>query len=166
MRPAARVAALGLVLGLPFLGQAPLFAQGKLTPIDEAGYKTLLAREKGKVVLVEFWATWCKPCLKEMPELVKIEQKLRARGFRLVTISNDEHEREAAALKILQQFSVPQPSYMRRVADEDKFSASVDAKWEGALPALFLYDRTGRKVRAFIGETPAKEIEAAIEKVL
>lgn len=165
MRLAARVAAIGLMLGLSPVGLPSAHAQGKLSPIDEAGYKALLAREKGKVVLVEFWATWCKPCLKEMPELVKIEQKLRARGFRLVTISNDEPEREAAALKILQQFAVPQPSYMRRVADEDRFSSSVDAKWEGALPALFLYDRVGRKVQAFIGETPTKEIEAAIEKL-
>jgi thiol-disulfide isomerase/thioredoxin len=143
-----------------------LLAQPKLTPVDQPGYNKLVAAHKGKVVLVEFWATWCKPCRAEMPELVKLEQKIRARGFDLVTISNDEPDAQPAAVKVLAENHVPGITYLRKAADEDKFCDAIDLKWGCALPALFLYDRNGHKVRSFIGETPAKVIEAAIDKLL
>jgi thiol-disulfide isomerase/thioredoxin len=141
-------------------------AQPKLTPIDEACYTKLIAAHKGRVVLIDFWATWCKPCRAEMPELVKLEQKLRSRGFDLVTMSADEDGQQAGALKILQQEGVNGPTYWKKAADDDQFCDSIDAKWGCALPAVFLYDRTGKKVKSFIGETPVKDIEAAISKVL
>jgi thiol-disulfide isomerase/thioredoxin len=142
-----------------------LGAQAKLTPIDEPGYTKLVAAHRGKVVLVDFWATWCEPCRAEMPQLVKLEQKLRARGFELVTISADEPEQEAAALKLLKTNGVAGPAYVKKAADDDKFIGAIDAKWGGALPALVLYDRSGKKARSFIGETPIKDLEAAIEKL-
>lgn len=143
-----------------------LLAQPRLTPVDQSGYTKLIAGHKGKVVLVEFWATWCKPCRAEMPELVKLEQKLRARGFDLVTISNDEPEAQPAAIKVLAANHVPGVTYLRKAADDDKFCDAIDPKWQGVLPALFLYDRSGKKVRAFLGETPTAVIEAAIAKLL
>jgi thiol-disulfide isomerase/thioredoxin len=137
-----------------------------LTPIDESGYQKMVAAHKGKVVLVDFWATWCKPCRAEMPELVKLDQKLRARGFELVTISADEPEAQPAALKVLKENNVAGVTYLKKAADDDKFADAIDSKWGGALPGLFLYDRSGKKVRSFIGETPVKDLEAAIEKIL
>jgi len=141
-------------------------AQLKLTPVDQAGYAKLIASHKGRVVMVDFWATWCVPCRKEMPELAKMSERLRARGFDLVTISADEPDQEAHALKVLKEDGVSPPAYLKKTDDDDEFSASVDAKWSGALPAVFLYDRTGKKARSFIGETPVKDIEAAVEKLL
>jgi len=142
-----------------------LGAQQKLTPVNEAAYAKLVAAHKGKVVLVDFWATWCEPCRAEMPQLVKLEQKLRARGFELVTISADEPEQETAAVKVLKADGVSGPSFLKKAVDDDKFIAAIDAKWGGALPALFVYDRSGKKVRSFIGETPMKDVEAALEKL-
>src|SRR5277367_4359564 len=137
-----------------------------LTPVDQAGYQKMLAAHKGKVVLVDFWATWCKPCRAEMPELVKLDQKLRARGFELVTISADEPEAQPAALKVLKENNVAGVTYLKKAADDDKFADAIDSKWGGALPGLFLYDRSGKKVHSFIGETPVKDLEAAIQKIL
>jgi len=141
-------------------------AQTKLTPVDQAGFSKLIAAHKGRVVLVDFWATWCKPCRAEMPELVKLEQKLRARGFDLVTISNDAPEQQSAALKVLKEDGVTAAPYWKNAADDDKFYDSIDPNWGGALPAVFIYDRNGKKVKSFIGETPVKDFEAAIAKIL
>ena len=141
-------------------------AQQKLTPVDEAAYSKLIAAHKGRVVLVDFWATWCKPCRAEMPELVKLEQRLRARGFDLVTVSADEADQQAGALKVLKEDGVTGTTYWKKAADDDKFNDAIDAKWGGALPAVFLYDRNGKKVKSFIGETPMKDLEAAITKLL
>jgi len=146
---------------------AGLAAQTKPMPVNQAEYPKLIAAHRGKVVLASFWATWCVPCRKEMPELVKLSQRLAPRGFDLVMISADEAAQEGAAAKVLKDNGVPGPFYLLKTPDNDKFYPTVDTGWDsGALPALFLYDRTGKRSRAFIGETSVKDLEAAITKLL
>ena len=140
-------------------------AQQKFTPVNEAGYAKLVAAHKGRVLLVDFWATWCVPCRVETPAIVKLAGQLAARGLDVVSISADEPDQETAALKFLRDNRVPGTPYWKKADDDDKFASAVDPKWSGALPALMLYDRTGKKVRAFIGETPTSDVEAAILKL-
>jgi len=149
-------------LALPVVAAAQTLA-----PVDEAGYQKLIQSQKGSVVVVDFWATYCKPCRSEMPQLVKLAEKLKARGLRMVTISSDEPEAEGNAKKFLGEVGASGlPSYLKRPKDDDKFINAIDPKWQGALPALFIYDRTGRKVRSFVGESAIADVEAAIQKVL
>jgi thiol-disulfide isomerase/thioredoxin len=140
--------------------------QQKLSPVDETGYRAILKSNTGNVLLVDFWATYCAPCREEMPRLSKLESRLRDKRFHLVTISADDPEQEAAAVEFLKKGGVSGPAYLRRAKDDDKFINSVDAKWSGALPALFLYDRQGKLVKSFVGETELPVIEAAIRKIL
>jgi len=154
------------LIALLIAGTASLAAQDRLLPLDEAVYQKLIASARGKVLLVNFWATWCEPCRQEMPALAKLEQSLRGKGFRLVTVSADEPEDEAAARQFLRQAKVQGPAYLKRVKNDDAFIGTVDPKWSGALPALILFDRSGRKVRAYIGETDLKTLEAGIRKLL
>ena len=159
-----RISVMALALALTLTGIQAFAAD--LKPVDEAGYAKLVAAAKGKVVLVNFWATYCVPCRKEMPQLVAMEARLRARGFQFVTISADEPEQRGAAGMFLDKIKVPAPAYIRKAKDDDKFIALVDQKWDGALPALFLYDRQGRKVKSFFGEANLGVVTAAIEKLL
>jgi thiol-disulfide isomerase/thioredoxin len=141
-------------------------AQSKLPPLNEASFPKMVATHKGKIVLVDFWATWCVPCRAEMPQLVKLSEKLKARGLDFVTVSADEPDKEPAAFQVLQQNAVAAPFYIKKAADDDKFYNLVDPKWSGEMPAMFIYDRSGKRVRSFLGETPVKDIEAAINKLL
>jgi thiol-disulfide isomerase/thioredoxin len=153
---------LGLALALPLMA-----GDLNLIPVDEAGYQKLVQSQKGSVLVVDFWATWCKPCRKEMPELVKLTEKLKAKGLRLVTVSNDEPEAEPTAKKFLGEVGAATlPAYIKRASDDDKFASAIDPKWQGALPALFIYDRAGKKVRSFVGESAMADVEAAIQKLL
>jgi thiol-disulfide isomerase/thioredoxin len=153
------------ILALVLICAAALPAAGGLSPIDEAGYKKVLAAAKGRVVLVDFWATYCPPCRAEMPALVALETKLKSKGFQLITVSADEPAQFAAAAKFLAAARVAGPAYVRVVQDEERFIGSVDPKWNGAMPALFLYDRAGRKVKSYLGETAAARIEADIARL-
>jgi thiol-disulfide isomerase/thioredoxin len=147
-----------------FLLAIPAFAA--LLNVDEAGFQKLVDSHKGKVVLYDFWATWCEPCRAEIPKLVRLDAKLRSQGFELVTISADEPEQAPDAEKVLKQFAVRGPLYRKQASNDDRFINSIDVKWSGALPALFLYDKSGRKVRSFIGETDIATLESAIRKLL
>jgi thiol-disulfide isomerase/thioredoxin len=137
-----------------------------LTPVDETGFQKLVQSNKGKVVIYDFWATWCAACRAELPELIKLEKKLRASGFVLVTISADEPEDDARAAKLMEQAGAPVPAYRKAPKKDEDFINFVDRSWSGALPAFFLYDKNGRRVRSFIGETDSATIEKAIRALL
>ena len=142
------------------------FQNSKLIPVDESGYAQMVAGQKGKVLLVNFWATWCQPCRKEMPALAKMAARLASKGMVLATVSADEPEDEVTARGFVRESGIKGPSYLKQVKNDDKFIASLDPKWSGALPALALYDRTGKKVRVYIGEADLAKVEADLLKLL
>lgn len=156
-----RIASLLLLAG--WMQAAP---PTKLAAVDEVAYPRAVAASKGKVVLVNFWATWCEPCRKEMPALAKLATALKPKGLELITISADEPEDEKAAVAYLVKAGIPDPAYIKKAKNDDKFIGAIDAKWSGALPALILYDKTGKKVKAWIGETELRVVEAEIRKLL
>ncbi|MBM3760446.1 MAG: TlpA family protein disulfide reductase [Acidobacteria bacterium] len=152
-----------LILFAALLSAAP---PSKLAPVDELTYGKTVAARKGKVVLVNFWATWCVPCRKEMPELARMATKLKAKGLELITVSADEPEDEKAALTFLAKAGIAEPAYLKRAKNDDKFIGTIDPKWSGALPALILYDKAGKKVKTWVGETDLKALEAEVKKLL
>jgi hypothetical protein len=97
---------------------------------------------------------------------VKLEAKLRPRGLDVLMISADDPAQADTVAKVFKESGMAAPGFLRNVADEDAFCHSLDAKWEGALPAIFIYDKAGKKVKSFIGATPAKMVESVIEKQL
>ena len=143
-----------------------LRAAGTLTPLDEQAFSRMVASHGGKVLLVDFWATWCAPCREEFPKLVALHGAYKAKGLDLVAISCDEPEQEAGAMAFLKQQRPPQPFYVKRAKDDDQFINAIDRQWSGALPALFLFDRDGRQAKSFIGETDMKLLEATVKKLL
>lgn len=151
---------------IALIGFALLGAETPLVKVNETLYPKLIAERKGKVVLVDFWATWCVPCRKEMPLVAKLEAKLKAKGFVVVTISSDELDNEPAARAYLKEAGITTTGYIKAPKDDDAFIRQVDPKWGGELPALVLYDKTGKKVKIWKGETAIAEIEAAVSKLL
>ncbi len=141
-------------------------AAGSLTPLDETAFRRMVSQHRGKILLVDFWATWCSPCRAEMPKLVALFAAQKHRGLDLVTVSCDEPEQESAAAQFVDRQGTPAPHYVRHATSDDDFINAIDPKWSGALPALFLFDRNGQQVKSFIGETDPKLLETAIDKTL
>lgn len=153
-----------LLLTLAALAQT---AQAPLAPLDETAFSRLVSASRGSVLLVNFWATWCAPCREEMPHLAALQKKYAARGFRLATVSCDEPEDRAKAAQFLAKAGIDvNGAFWKQAIDDDKFITFVDKTWSGALPALYLYDRAGKRVGSFIGETGLAALEAAIQKLL
>ncbi len=105
-----------------------------LNTIDLAGVKELMERKSDKLRVINFWATWCVPCVEEFPELVSIHRMYRKRPFELITISVDDpdaHERVHTFLK-KQQASTTNFRY----SSDDVYGLieAVDKDWQGSFP--------------------------------
>jgi thiol-disulfide isomerase/thioredoxin len=160
----AIIALLFVFGGASLAGEAPTRLAGE---VDAAGLREAVAREKGHVVLVNFWATWCVPCREEFPSLSRLQERNRSAGLRVVGVSTDFEKQRTAVEKFLAERRPPFPNYHRKKGGDDQdFIDAVDSRWGGELPFSVLYDRSGRKVRAFSGKLPIAAAEREIRKLL
>ena len=117
-----------------------------------------LSEYKGKVVLVNFWATWCDPCRREIPRFVDLQKKYAHRGFQVVGISLDDDTK--AVPPFYQEFKMNYP-----VAIGDEKLAESFGNVLG-LPVNFLIDRDGRIAARHLGEARFPELENEIRALL
>jgi peroxiredoxin len=106
----------------------------ELATIDEAAVAKLVKNDTDKLLVINVWATYCGPCITELPELVTMNRMYRKRNFQLVTISLDEPENKEAALKILKEQRVAATNYLSATETKDKFADALDKEWPGPLP--------------------------------
>jgi thiol-disulfide isomerase/thioredoxin len=135
--------------------------------LDAKGLSERVAREKGHVVLVNFWATWCLPCREEFPDLSRLDKDFGGRGLRVLGVSTDLAREKAAVERFLAEQKPGFPNYHKRSGgDDQKFIDAVDRSWGGELPFSVLYARDGRKTKVFSGKHTYREYESEIVKLL
>ncbi|MBI3551298.1 MAG: TlpA family protein disulfide reductase [Elusimicrobia bacterium] len=125
---------------------------------DLSGKPVSLSDFKGKVVLLDFWATWCGPCQEELPDLIALHEKYKAKGFTMLGVSEDSAGRDAVA-EFAALNKIPYPILLSGGKDP--------AGWDvPGLPTAFLIDRKGRVARSYIGPRSGREFARDIESVL
>ncbi|MDD5360815.1 MAG: TlpA disulfide reductase family protein [Ignavibacteria bacterium] len=121
----------------------------------------------GKVTLYNFWATWCKPCVQEFPELVKLYADYKDKGFELVFISVDMPEQvQDKVAPFLKNQNVSFTTYYNDFKSIDDFINYYDKEWEGAIPSTYIYDKDGKLAQKFIGNKDYDFFEKEIKKYL
>lgn len=139
---------------------------GGIANLNEDGWREVKARQRGRVLLVNFWATWCEPCREEFPALVRLHDTYRGRGLSLVAISMDEPESVADIAKFLQSEGAQFGSYRHDFRDFGAFVDTINPQWGGGIPASFLFDRNGKLVASWQGATSYEEFEGAVKPLL
>lgn len=133
--------------------------------------KDLIASNKGKVVYLNFFATYCVPCQAEFPDIVKLQKTYGAQGLQVVEVSMNDHTDPsdiAAMTKYVSQTKPPFPIYIASSVD-DTFYSGVDPKWEKdgeALPMTTIYDRNGNPVHFYEKALNFQQMEQDVKPLL
>jgi thiol-disulfide isomerase/thioredoxin len=135
--------------------------------IDLDGYKKILAKYRGKPLLVTFWATWCEPCRDEFPTLVELTKQYEPQGLALFGVSLDANADMHVVRHFLEQFRPQFPNYRQDPQiDVDEFYQGVNPNWQGSMPETIFYTRDGRIAVHFTGEQTRQTFEQSIRTIL
>jgi len=145
--------ATGVRAELPVLGKAPAW---KLK--DLQGKEVSSADFKGKVVVLDFWATWCPPCREAIPELMALQKKYADKGLVIIGISVDENREELESFVAKRDFN-----YRILLASDEVVAAYFDAD---GLPRTILIDPEGKVRDVQVGVGPPGLYEKLVRQLL
>ncbi|MFA6243323.1 MAG: TlpA disulfide reductase family protein [Candidatus Hydrogenedentales bacterium] len=147
---------------------APPAAQaiGPVELANEARVRELLAATKGKPLVVNVWATWCMPCVAELPELAKFHEGREKLGAGFLSLSADlSYEVEQTVKLFMRDKKVPFPVYVLDSLPPDVLAKMLnveESKWDGPLPATFLLDKDGVMKQFWFEEVTSEELTKAV----
>ena len=142
--------------------------QAAIKDLDGNTYK--LEDKKGKVVLVNLWATWCGPCIAEMPHLKEMQEKYQAKGFEVIGLNTGDNETgEPESVEKIKAFVEEKGlNYPIGHADEKFFSEMIKLTRLAAIPQSVLINREGQMTGIFKGggQRIINEMKSSVEKTM
>jgi thiol-disulfide isomerase/thioredoxin len=144
--------------------------QVSLSVTDADGLRAAIERHRGKVVLIDFWATWCLPCVEQFPHTVEMARKYRERGLAVISVSMDSPKSEPQVRAFLEKQQADFDNLM------GSYTSAVEAtkafELPGPVPCYRVYDRDGKLQREFSVDPRAEkqftaaDVEASVMELL
>jgi peroxiredoxin len=125
---------------------------------DLSGHPVALADYRGKVVVLDFWATWCIPCRQEVPHFVALQKKYGSKGLAVIGVSMDDEEKPVRSF--YKELGMTYPVAMGDAAMAERYGGIL------GLPVTFVIDRQGRIRFRHDGQTDAAVIEREVASLL
>jgi thiol-disulfide isomerase/thioredoxin len=154
-------------------GTAATAAAPTVPPIDAAGLRKQVTARKNKVVVVNFWATWCGPCVEEFPGLVSLQKKYKAKGLDLVTVSFDDPKDVPGKVKpFLAKSGLATGTFVNKggAQIDEAYLKYLEPKLAAdaaiALPRTYIFARNGKLVKTLATSQTAAEFEKAVAPYL
>lgn len=132
-------------------------------------YKTLeyfLSQKNDTTYVVNFWATWCKPCVEELPNFEKLNAEYKGKNVKVILVSMDMSKQvETSLLPFIKRKNLQSKVIFLNDPDANAWIEKVDKSWSGAIPATVIYNKNQRKFyeQSFTFEALEKEVQSIIK---
>lgn len=125
----------------------------------------LISAQKGKVVVLNFWATWCPPCMKEFPDIIKLHNQYQGKGLAVIAVSMNEPDEVEEVDEFVAEHKPPFPVYRAAKIDE-AFYQGVSKQWLGEMPLTLIFDSSMKLKQMHKKELTFAEFERDITPLL
>lgn len=120
-------------------------------------------KQKGKIVLIDFWATWCAPCVKKFPHLVEMHRKYSPKGLVCMSVTLDDEEDKDKALTFLKEKGASFPNFLLTATSKDEEKKLEDRYGlRGSIPYMVAFNRNGEK----IWDSNTKKTDAELDEFI
>jgi len=138
-------------------------AQQEVQVVKFTDLQPLLSSNSDTVFIVNFWATWCAPCVKELPDFEEIRQKYEDKNVRMILVSLDfPKQLEKRVIPFVERKKLGAEVWLLDEPDYNSWIDKIEKTWEGNIPITLIYN-SSRNYRQFInGETNAESLEKII----
>jgi thiol-disulfide isomerase/thioredoxin len=135
--------------------------------IDLAGYQQLIAKYRGKPLVVNFWATWCEPCRDEYPLIVELAKQFKPDAVNVLGIDMDDQSDMNLVRSFIQRTQPGFPNYRQKPGiNLDAFYEGINPEWKGTMPQTIFYGKDGNIIGFFLGTRPRPAFEQAFRATL
>jgi thiol-disulfide isomerase/thioredoxin len=149
----------------PSPAEATSAPSAKIRSLTAKQIRALVDDSKGKVVVVNFWASWCPPCVREFPAIIKVYEQYHDKGLNVFAVSMNAPDETADIEQFVQTYKPRFPIFLADTQDKT-FNESVLEKWSGEMPMTLVFDTDGKQVLAHKAEITYKELSSKVESLL
>ncbi len=141
-------------------------AEIELLPVDAEKYHQIIDQHRNDIVVVDFWATWCPPCVESFPKLVDLHSTYSDKGVTVIAASADFPGEEDSVIDFLVEQEAYFTNLIIRTDNTDEFISEVGNSWRGDLPAVLVYDGSGNLIAEHVGSGAVGKAETLIREML
>ena len=146
-----------------FLFSAVMLPERPVTIVSLRQYQNTAIRNNDTLYVVNFWATWCKPCVHEMPYFESANQKFRSENVKFIFVSMNAAKEVEQVKSFVNQNQVKADVLLLNAGNPNIWIDAVDSSWSGAIPATIMY-RHGKKTLFYEGEFTQTQLDSVIQK--
>lgn len=132
------------------------------TSVDYEGLEAIIDNSTAGITVVNFWATWCKPCIKELPYFEEVQSKYKSTEVKVILVSLDFPDQKERLENFIKKRNLQSEVIFLDDADANSWINKVDTSWSGAIPATIIYNEQKRNF--YEKSFTLKELELEIQK--